>query len=62
MPEFQKQGICHICKAERLVTKWKGRWYCWMDLIEQKDYNNVDYIEKGYKKFHKLVGKFRSAE
>jgi hypothetical protein len=62
MSEFQPQGECYRCKGLRLVTKYKGHYYCWMCLREHKDYNNVAHIEKGYKKFHKLVGKFKDAE
>ena len=63
MAEFQAQGECYKCGGDHsTVTKYKGHYYCWMCLKEQKDYDNVAYIEKGYKKIHKLVGKFKSEE
>lgn len=60
MSDWKKVGECVICKAEREVTLYKGRMYCWMDLKLEKDKDNSSYIERGYKKFHRLVSKFKN--
>ena len=60
MADWDKVGECCICGAERKVSLYRGKWYCWMDLKVKKDHDNTDHIERGYKKFHKLMSGFKN--